>query len=78
LTIALLFIGVVAQKALANHEIIKIWIERLYLFFGVFSFLLTFGLPIALMRLQRTRVSAEIERRRARDGIPAETTTDAS
>ncbi len=75
LTIGFLFVGVILQAALDDHNLVKIWIERIYLFFGVFSFLLTFGLPFALIRLQRARVDAEIERRRVRDGIlPSERT----
>lgn len=69
LTIGLLFVGVLVQGALDDHHQVRIWIERLYLFFGVFSFLLSFALPVSLMTLQRSRVDAEIERRRARDGL---------
>lgn len=69
ITIGLLFAGVLVQKAFNEHAVIRIWIERLYLFFGVFSFLLSFALPISLMKLQRARVDAEIERRRAREGL---------
>ncbi len=69
ITIGLLFTGVIVQAALDEHHIVRIWIERLYLFFGVFSFLLSFALPFSLMTLQRARVDAEIERRRAREGI---------
>jgi len=71
LTIGLLFTGVVMQSALADANIVKIWIERLYVFFGVFSFLLTFGLPFVLMKVQRARVDAEIEQRREREGMSA-------
>jgi hypothetical protein len=69
ITIGFLFAGVLVQSALAEHDVVRIWIERVYLFFGVFSFVLSFGLPISLMRLQRTRVDAEIERRRQLEGI---------
>jgi hypothetical protein len=72
LTIGLLFAGVLVQGAFDEHHFVRVWIERLYLFFGVFSFLLSFALPISLMTLQRARVDAEIERRRARDGIGAD------
>jgi hypothetical protein len=48
----------------------KIWIERFYLFFAVSAFLLTFGLPIALLRFQLGRIDAEIERRRREAKIP--------
>ena len=69
ITIGFLFAGVLVQAAFAEHDIVRIWIERAYLFFGVFSFVLSFGLPISLMRLQRTRVDAEIERRRRQEGV---------
>jgi len=69
ITIGLLFTGIIVQAALDEHHVVRILIERLYLFFGVFSFLLSFWLPISLMTLQRARVDAEIERRRANEGI---------
>jgi len=69
LTIGMLFTGVLVQGALDDHHRVRIWIERIYLFFGVFSFLLSFALPVSLMTLQRARVDAEIERRRVRDGF---------
>ena len=48
--IGLLFVGVLLRKAEPSvvPEIIKIWIERLYLVFGIASFLFTFGLPKSL------------------------------
>lgn len=70
-TIGLLFVGVILDKALSEHDIWKVWIERLYLFFGVSSFLYTFALPKVLMDMQRTRYDAEIERRRRLAGIDA-------
>jgi hypothetical protein len=78
ITIALLFACVVLHKAIPDHDALKTWIERLCIFFSVFAFLLTFGLPIALIKTQRGRVRAEIERRRLRDGIPADTSQAAS
>lgn len=68
ITIGLLFVGVVLHKAVCDEYKIKA-IESLYLFFGVFSFLLSFGLPISLMKLQKARVDAETERRRRLAGI---------
>jgi len=56
------------QKAVPDQDAVKKWIEISCVFFSVFAFLLTFGLPIALMKMQRARVLAEIERRRVRDG----------
>jgi hypothetical protein len=70
LTIGLLFTGLLLEKAVSADWLHwREWIERAYLFFGVFSFLLSFALPWALMKLQRARVDAEIERRRREAGI---------
>jgi hypothetical protein len=68
-TLALLFVGVVLEKALDSHDRIKIFVEWGYLFFGITSFLFTFALPIALFRMQQARYDAEIERRRNEAGI---------
>jgi hypothetical protein len=71
ISIGFLFAGALLNKApeaLVSMEW-KIWIERLYLFFGVSSFLLTFALPIALLRFQLGRIDAEIDRRRREAGI---------
>lgn len=62
--IGLLFISVLLNKAPGVSETWKVWIERLYLFFAISSFLFTFGLPGALIRLQLARVDAEIHRRK--------------
>lgn len=69
LTIVFLFIAVILEAALSDKNIVKIWVERLYLFFGMFSFLLTFALPSMLIRVQKARVEAEVERRRRDAGI---------
>ena len=72
ISIGFLFAGALLNKA--PDAIVsmawKIWIERSYLFFGVSAFLLTFGLPIALLRFQLGRIDAEIERRRREAKIP--------
>lgn len=71
IAIALLFTGVLIVKepdGLVSPNI-KMWIERSYVFFGVFSFLLTLGLPRALGRIQLARSAAEIEDRRRAVGI---------
>ena len=69
--IGLLFAGVLIRKE--PHDVVsdrlKAWIEAGYLFFGVFSFLLTLALPRALSRIQLMRSSAEIEDRRQAEGI---------
>jgi len=71
ISIALLFIGVLIAKEpeCAISSFIKMWVERLYVFFGVFSFLLTLGLPQALGKIQLARSEAEIEERRQAAGI---------
>lgn len=69
LTIALLFIGAILDKAVGEHETLKIWIERAYLFVGIASFLFTFALPAALLEMQRARFDAETDRRRRAAGI---------
>jgi hypothetical protein len=70
ITVAFLFVGVVLDKALHDDSLWKIWIERSYLFFGITSFLLTFGLPSHLIELQTNRYDAETGRRRRRVGLP--------
>jgi len=71
IAIGLLFAGVIIKKAPSEHVSLSVkeWIDRAYLFFGIASFLFTFGLPISLMRFQSDRVDAEIERRRKEEGI---------
>jgi|SRR5579871_1802300 len=69
IAIGLLFVGVLLNKATGVPCGVKVWVERLYLFFGTTSFLFTFGLPRALWKLQLGRIDAEIERRRKSVGI---------
>lgn len=77
-TIAFLFAGVLLAKIAptksgdAPHACMD-WaaiVEHGYLFFAVFSFLLTLALPWSLKRIQQARVDAEEERRRKADGVP--------
>ncbi len=72
ITIGLLFTGVILESALDQQSMWRIWIERSYLFFGISSFLFTFALPGALMKLQHIRYDAETARRRATVGIKDE------
>ncbi len=69
--IGLLFVGVLLDKApdTTVSEAWKIWIERLYLFFGTTSFLLTFGLPKSIWQLQIAKVDAEEAKRRSQAGL---------
>lgn len=69
ITIGLLFVAAILDKAMTDHDVVKIWIERAYLFVGVSSFLFTFALPSALLEMQRARYDAETERRRREAGI---------
>jgi hypothetical protein len=71
IAIGLLFIGVLINKAplISISMTVKIWIERLYLFFGISSFCFTFGLPWALLKLQLTRLETETDKRRRQAGI---------
>jgi hypothetical protein len=71
IAIGFLFAGALLNKAPEDSVSMlwKAWIERLYLFFGVSSFLLTFGLPFALLKFQLSRIDSEIERRRREAGI---------
>ena len=69
ITIALLFAGVVLEKVCAANNVVKVFVERGYLFFGVTAFLLAFALPLALRKMQQEMYDAEIERRRQQEGI---------
>lgn len=71
ISIGFLFTGALLNKApeAVVPIIWKVWIERFYLFFGVSSFLLTFGLPFALLKFQLGRIDSEIEKRRQDAGI---------
>lgn len=69
LSIGALFIGAVARGAPMVPDIIKIWLTRIYLFFGIASFLFTFGLAGSLLKYQMARYDAEEERRRKEAGI---------
>jgi hypothetical protein len=70
ITVGLLFVGVVLERALDEYNYWRIWVERGYLFIGITSFLFTFALPRTLMALQRARYDAETERRRRAVLIP--------
>ncbi|MDR1889171.1 MAG: hypothetical protein LBQ81_07335, partial [Zoogloeaceae bacterium] len=66
ITLALIFFALLVAKALPDWGV---WLERLFLFFATFSFLLSLQLPSALMQAQRERIDAVIEHRRQTDGI---------
>jgi amino acid transporter len=69
ITIGLLFAGSLLAKAFSHEDLWNVWVQRVYLFFGVTSFLFTFALPSMLMAMQRERYDAEIERRRKKEKI---------
>ena len=68
-SIGMLFVGAVAKGAPIVPDSVKIWITRAYLFFGLSSFLFTFGLAGSLLNYQMARYDAEIDRRRKEAGI---------
>jgi hypothetical protein len=71
IAIGLLFLGVILKNvpAAVVPDLVKIWIARAYLFFGISSFLFTFGLAKSLFAFQIARIDAEIDRRRKEAGI---------
>lgn len=72
IAISLLFVAVLlkAPAAEAIPDLLRVWVERLCLFFFVTSLLLTFGLPGALLKVQMARLDAEIARRRKKAKLP--------
>jgi hypothetical protein len=73
LAIAFLFAGLVVGKVTDNEvwsvfkthwELIKTAIDYVYIFLGVTSFLLSFGLPFSLRKIQMDRLKIEEERRK--------------
>lgn len=68
ITLGLIFCALLVSKSLPTGTI---WLERLFLFFGTFSFIVSLQLPSALMSVQRERIDAVIEHRRKLDGINA-------
>lgn len=66
ITLALIFFALLVAKA---FPACSTWLERLFLFFATFSFVLSMRLPGALMQAQRERIDAVIEHRRRTDGI---------
>jgi hypothetical protein len=69
LAIGFLFAGVLIRESHSVPEIIKVWINRTYLFLGVLSFLMTFGLAKSMVAFQLARYDAEIKRRRSATGL---------
>ena len=70
-SIGALFVGAVAKGAPSSvvSDAVKIWMTRIYMFFGIASFLFTFGLANSLLKYQMARHDAEEDRRRREAGI---------
>lgn len=66
ITLALIFFALLVAK---SFPACSTWLERFFLFFATFSFVLSMRLPGALMQAQRERIDAVIEHRRRTDGI---------
>ena len=71
LTIAVLFVGIILERAYNGHAhvMVRDAVQWSYLFLGITSFLLTLALTMSLWNMQKARYEAEIERRRAEVGI---------
>lgn len=65
-TLCLIFMSLLLQK---EYPQINIWVERIYLFFGVLAFALSLQLPSILTKIHRERIDCVIEHRRAQDKI---------
>jgi hypothetical protein len=61
LTLGVIFISLLVQK---QFPAFALWLERIFLFFGAFAFLLSLQLPSALMRAQMDRIDMVIEHRK--------------
>jgi MFS family permease len=68
-SIGVLFVGAIAKGSAFVPDAIKIWMTRGYLFFGIASFLFTFGLAGSLLKYQMARYDAEEHRRRQEANI---------
>ena len=68
-TLALIFCSFLIKDRCLS---IAIWLERIYLFFAVFGFILSLSLPSELMKLQKNRIESYISKRRADAGIKDE------
>lgn len=66
LTLGLVFFALLLKD---KDSSIVLWIERGFLFFGVFAFVLSLALPGSLMKVQRERIDAVIEHRRDQDNV---------
>ena len=68
-TLVLIFVAVLIK---ATNEAVSLWLERAFLFFAACSFFLSTILPGSLMKVQRERIDAVIEHRKAVTGDDSE------
>ncbi len=66
ITLTLVFFSMLLNK---NCPQITIWLERGFLFFGVFALILSMSLPGSLIKIQRERIEIEIEIRKEKEDI---------
>jgi hypothetical protein len=66
ITLALVFATLLLKNV---DETLTLWLERTFLFFGLYSFALSFALPSALMKVQQERIDAVIEHRRSNENL---------
>lgn len=66
MTLGLVFFALLLKD---KDPYIVLWLERGFLFFGVFAFVLSLALPGSLMKVQRERIDAVIEHRRSQDNV---------
>lgn len=70
ITLVTVFISILFKKKIP--ELFEFNIERLFLFFAINAFILSFRLPTSLLNLHQERIEHEIESRREAEGIKKE------
>ena len=65
--IGLVFLSALLKKAPSTPRMdsVRYWVEYVYLMLGIAAFLLSLALPKMLMSIQRARIDAEIDNRKA-------------
>ncbi len=63
-TLLLIFVATLLKN---KYPLVDLWIERIYLFFAIAAFSLSFQLPTSLMNLHKERIENEIESRREQE-----------
>jgi hypothetical protein len=64
-----LFIIFISMLIKGKYPILATWVERIYLFFAICAFTMSFRLPSVLMALHQERIEQEIKSRREDEGI---------